>query len=1022
MRLRLSLEWTGPDLRCAMSCRMSMAPGDVEPAVKRSTAEARLSRPHLAVCMMLVLGVWLRAAPVRSATLFDPAQDWQTLATEHFRIHHPAIERERALKAAQVAERVHGRLVAWLGHAPKRPTQVVLLDHEDTANGFALALPNNAVYLYLTPPGPEVREFARDEAWFEALFTHEYTHLLHFETTGGLVALADRILGRALFPNFALALPFGLIEGMAVLGETAFTPGGRGRTAEYDMMARMAALAGDLPGLDRIGGYHVAHWPGGSGVYAFGTMFMEWGVLRWGPDFPRKLAEAYGSEPWWGIDEVFRKVTGSTLTEAWEAWRTDALRRAERQRRQLLEQGPFTGISPVTTKGGHQRHPFFLPDGTLGWHDWDGHGFAAVRGGQGWPDALTSFNKTPFTALRPTTDGKRLYHVGMLPLDGFQNYNDVLVTRIADGTTRRLTVGLRVTDVLPLPSGELVGVATRQGRPALVRMDAGGSLLGWHELPVGAEQAEGLAWDGKGRRLVMSLSVAGGRDLWTLEPERGVWQAVTRDQAVEIDPAMGPDGTLYFASDRSGVWNVYAMEPGAAAIRQVTHMLGGAFEPAVSPDGRTLAYVTYGATGHDIATMSIEPANWRRARPEPLVPSDGEGDFVPLPGGEAARLLADHVLRDLELPAAPAPAPRLWSYSPLDSLLPKAWVGILGPADEQGWGAGMTLLGSDALLQHALSLSLGAGIQSGRPFAGLSWTYDGLPPTIGVWASTGTRLYPGTTEGARREDRVGVSLTMPGLPSRLISTLRIDGGYATVAFDSARSQVLPGRAGLVDPALGLPAPGQTSTLTLRYQYGNTWRFLRSVSPEGGRLAVAELAMSDPMWGSVSRFLRMGVEGRLFLPLPWPHHVLALRGLAAMTEGVEAGQLVIGGYGGSSLIDNVDVRALGGIRMLPVRSHAPEAAARVVGGHVEWRLPLEELQVGWGPWPLYANRLAGVCFADAGWHRSERELGGSILAGIGAELRLQSQIAYLPFEWRLGTALPVAGGQGLRGYFEIGTFF
>jgi len=970
-------------------------------------------------CLLLVLTLLLPAGRARAATLYDPALGWRTLATEHFRIHYPATEEPRIFDHARTMERVHGRLVAWLGVTPSQPTQVVLLDHEDVANGFALPLPNNSVYVYLTPPDADKREFGPAPSWFEALFTHEYTHVLHFETTGGLPALANRILGRVLYPN--LSLPFWMFEGMAVLGETAFAPGGRGSTAYYDMVARMAALDDDLPGLDRVGAYGVGHWPQGLGVYAFGTLFMEWAVLRWGPDFPRQLAQDYGSEPWLTIEGVFRKRTGMWLSEAWDLWRAEMRQRAARQRSAILADGALTPFTQVTSKGVHQRRPFFLPDGTLGWHDWDGHDFALVQGGHDWPSRLAGWGKVFDTPIHADPGGRRLVYVGLASLDRFRRYRDLFALDLPTGAVRRLTHGLRVLDAVPSPDGTTWGVARRDGRQSLVRLDRGGSILGWSELPANTEQADGLAWDPVAGRLLASLSVAGSRDIWSMAPHAGTWQRLTDDAANDHDPCVAPDGTIVFSSDRTGVWNLHALRSGQGGPLQVSHVLGGAFEPSVSPDGRTLAFVTYDSRGHDVATMSFEPRAWRIVPASDRVASDGDGLFRARAGGEAGAAVAAHVG---VLPGSVADVAtwRAAPYDPLDSLLPKAWVGILGQADERGVGAGVQLLGSDALLQHALSLSVGAGLLSGRPFAGLSWVYDGLPPTLVLSAGTGTQVYPGAAEEARLQDRLGLSVTLPGLPSRLLAVLRQDGGFWTLAADTVTSRVLPGREALLDPAAGLPVPGTTTTLALRYQFGDSFRFMRSVSPETGRLAVAEITASDPIWGSVRRFLRVGAEARVFLRLPLQHHVLALRGLAAASEGQQAGQLAAGGYGASSTLDNIDVRALGDVRQLPIRGRSMVAADRVTGGNLEWRLPLVEIQGGLGIVPIFVDRLAGACFVDGAWFRGPARPEGAFLAGAGAELRLKMQVSSVPIEWRLGAALPVPEGDVPVGFLQLGTFF
>ncbi len=100
-----------------------------------------------------------------------------------------------------------------------------------------------------------------------------------------------------------------------------------------------------------------------------------------------------------------------------------------------------------------------------------------------------------------------------------------------------------------------------------------------------------------------------------------------------MTPVWSPDGkTLYFSSDRSGIFNIYAYDLAARTFAQVTNVRTGAFMPAVSADGKTLVYAGYTSYGHDLYTMPLDPARFlprsRRAveRPDPAT----EPEDVPL--------------------------------------------------------------------------------------------------------------------------------------------------------------------------------------------------------------------------------------------------------------------------------------------------------------------------------------------------------------------------------------------------------
>jgi Tol biopolymer transport system component len=109
-------------------------------------------------------------------------------------------------------------------------------------------------------------------------------------------------------------------------------------------------------------------------------------------------------------------------------------------------------------------------------------------------------------------------------------------------------------------------------------------------------------------------------DLWLAE--RGRIERLTDDAFAEIDPALTPDGnSVVFASDRSGVMNLWRLELAGRALTQLTFDAEKAFAPAVSPEGRRVAYLTTDGLG-------------------PWAPSALRVLDLPGPGSEGARTLA----------------------------------------------------------------------------------------------------------------------------------------------------------------------------------------------------------------------------------------------------------------------------------------------------------------------------------------------------------------------------------------------
>lgn len=100
------------------------------------------------------------------------------------------------------------------------------------------------------------------------------------------------------------------------------------------------------------------------------------------------------------------------------------------------------------------------------------------------------------------------------------------------------------------------------------------------------------AWSPDSKRLVFELFRQNQRDLWTLDVEALSLEPVMLDAAVDLQPSWGADGAIYFSSDLSGIFNVYAFDPSTFEVRQVTDVSGGAFMPVLTPKGN-LTYVAF---------------------------------------------------------------------------------------------------------------------------------------------------------------------------------------------------------------------------------------------------------------------------------------------------------------------------------------------------------------------------------------------------------------------------------------------
>ncbi|MFH1653135.1 MAG: hypothetical protein ABIE74_03675 [Pseudomonadota bacterium] len=114
------------------------------------------------------------------AAFFDPKNKWQTITTEHFRIHYPKRIEKTAIKSAEISEEVYPGLIKRWDWKPWGKIQMILSDDKDDANGWASFLPYNWIALWIAPPEPD-SAIANYDDWLRMLISHELTHIVQLD-------------------------------------------------------------------------------------------------------------------------------------------------------------------------------------------------------------------------------------------------------------------------------------------------------------------------------------------------------------------------------------------------------------------------------------------------------------------------------------------------------------------------------------------------------------------------------------------------------------------------------------------------------------------------------------------------------------------------------------------------------------------------------------------------------------------------------------------------------------------------
>jgi hypothetical protein len=898
--------------------------------------------------------------------------------TEHFLIHFPAGEREAAERCAAWAEDIHASLTRRMGWIPGERTAVVLDDGRDEANGMATVFPDNRITILLTPPLEPAGMGVPHGDWMRLVLAHEYAHILQLDMARRLPRLLRYVVGRLYFPN-ALQ-PSWLVEGLATWLETEETGEGRGVASATAMVLRMAALAGEIPGLDRLS-VAPTGWPGGAVPYLHGQDFIRFLARRYGPERVAEVSLLHaGRTVPFLVDSTARLVFDRGWPELWQEWREDLTARALAEVGGLPESGP-TASTPLTSRGHRTWYPRFAPDGgRLAYYAADPFGPPGIRvmNADGSGDRLAveilAAASTHGAAPAWSSDGRGLFYA-RLEHAGTDLRSDLFYLDLASGREHRLTRALRARDPEPVPGG-LLCVAGGPGREELTLVPL---PPGFPEEPAGEPRPWGSArvplpsiprLEPGGGRLAVASRRGGRQEVRLLEGTADL--PAGSGGAVEGAPAWSADGRhLFFSSDAGGVTEIHALEVATGRRFRVTRSPGGSFMPAPSPDGRRLVLVRYGARGYDLHRLDLDPALWEE---------------LPVPPGPFGEGIA------VQLPSPPAPPGAERAYSPWGSLLPRFWIPWWSSSPGGGTEVGLATAGWDVLERHAWFFSGFREGDEGRVSYALDYRYDGFTPTLTLSLSdlevttpdlVGWRDY----RERRRTRAAAASLVFPGTRER-----------GLVSLGLRRRQQVPRSSG---DWSGAAFTGESASLLLGLGYGSTRRYPASLGEEDGVSADLDLEWSTPRLGGelARRALTLGLGRHRSLP---GRQILSLRLQGGWADGdpFPQGWFRLGGEGTGEEVPSPDRETI------PLRGY-PAGVARgdrlaLLG--LEWRVPLLEADRGWGTAPLFLRRLRGSLFAEAGSAWTTEFRAGEIRRSAGLEVAADLVAGYLlPVTLRLGLA-------------------
>ena len=545
-------------------------------------------------------------------TVYRPSgATYQVFKSPHFDVIFQDGAEADAREAAAILEAELPRTQALVGSRRRLRMPVVINQFNDRSNGFVSPFPFRQEIEGIGIKGSRLS--ARYSSWMWAVAPHELVHATQAQAgTGFGVGEVVRWFSPDLTRSLNLTIPLGMTEGAAVYHESRVQEGaGRLNFSLFQMQFRAAMLSKRPWSLAQMLEAPAFSRPANRFYIGGSNFFKHLADQDGGRFFQRAMAFHYrfpflghGFELWYGAKQSPGRL-GRQFREA--------MRQQETARLEAL--GPLTDAQTLAQgPGRHHRRPRWLNDATLVAYvtGYDVRpGFYRIDARTGQRALLSHQALTEDNYFSLSTDSTALLFTRYVrdPFASIKSLAEVFRMDPETGHTTPLTTGGRAH--APVEGRGGVWALQNDGQfNQWVQVQADGTLVpltGYQRAtfiqlaPSPVDEAVAVVLKiGQRQGLFQASFDADGKP--TLTP----W--LFFDDASIHDVAWSPDGRyLLFSADPEGIVNVYAYDLHADRVVKLTNVAFGAMEPALSPDGRTLAFVEYQHERFDLMQIPFAP-------------------------------------------------------------------------------------------------------------------------------------------------------------------------------------------------------------------------------------------------------------------------------------------------------------------------------------------------------------------------------------------------------------------------------
>ncbi|GAB4374180.1 MAG: hypothetical protein Kow0042_18570 [Calditrichia bacterium] len=606
----------------------------------------------------MCLVAWVSAQPEE---FNHPELYWQTIETDHFIVHYHQGTVRTANQVAKIAEEIYPHITGLYQYTPEDKTEFIIRDTDDYANGGAYFY-DNKIEIFAQNLDYILRgthHWLRDVVTHE--YTHIISMRKALKFGQNVPAGWFQVFGYeeerrkdvvrgfpdvlVSYPISGITIPVWFAEGVAQFQ----SPSKRFdyRDSHREMILRDRVMTGRLMDLKEMSVFG-KNSIGNESAYNQGYAFVQFLANTFGDSVLRNLSDHAGDPLNLDFNGVLKRNTGLSADSLFRMWHGHL--KQTYSRRLMPIQEHLTIGEPIQDEGIANLHPLYSPDGEKLAYiksrgDYLSINALVVR------DLKTGKEKAlagPIaSSLSWSPDGRYLVYAKQTDrLPNGSSFRDLYIYDLKRYKEFRITKALRATHPDWSHDGKRIAFVVHGDGLTnlfvltldnLARIKSDRSWQkGYYELnehrvemsiapekkknwkrhyrPVefwGTElqqlthftdgrQIYHPRWSPDDRYLIFDTSIEFARDIARIPAEGGEMEFVLNSPGDERYPIFDPrNGELFYACDKTGIFNIYSYNFQTGESRPHTNVVGGAFMPTVSPRG-DLTYALYKNQGYKI--------------------------------------------------------------------------------------------------------------------------------------------------------------------------------------------------------------------------------------------------------------------------------------------------------------------------------------------------------------------------------------------------------------------------------------